>query len=304
MLYARGKPLGAVAPGVSEAGVSYTTRSYFGTDTFGSVKSATGDSGSPRALYEYDAFGVPIKGGFDGGVNAGYAGKPWDSVTGLYNYGYRDYEPSLGRFTTVDPIRDGFNWFAYTDNDPVNWVDLLGLKAVEEAEAINALGLAALTAMSPQMLSNWSVVAGIISSHWGNRDAPVQGVGTFHSGIDIAVVNGTAVFATGNGKVSQVAIHDHYGNVVVVTMDNGLITADMHLGSVTVQVGQTVTGGQQIGTSGTTGDWTTGGHDHFTVWDDASNVPNFGSGETMVPRDTIDPESVLPGMPSTISDKR
>ena len=33
------------------------------------------------------------------------------------------------RFTTVDPIRDGSNWFAYVNNDPVNYVDLWGLLA-------------------------------------------------------------------------------------------------------------------------------------------------------------------------------
>ena len=35
------------------------------------------------------------------------------------------------RFTTVDPIRDGSNWFAYVNNDPVNYVDLWGLLASE-----------------------------------------------------------------------------------------------------------------------------------------------------------------------------
>jgi hypothetical protein len=35
------------------------------------------------------------------------------------------------RFTTVDPVRDGNNWFAYVNNDPVNWVDLWGLKTNE-----------------------------------------------------------------------------------------------------------------------------------------------------------------------------
>ena len=27
----------------------------------------------------------------------------------------------------MDPIRDGSNWFAYVNNDPVNYVDLWGL---------------------------------------------------------------------------------------------------------------------------------------------------------------------------------
>ncbi|MDR2409196.1 MAG: hypothetical protein LBE13_13930 [Bacteroidales bacterium] len=52
-------------------------------------------------------------------------------ATGLYNYSYRDYKPEAARFTTVDPVRDGANWFAYVNNDPVNWIDLLGLSNSE-----------------------------------------------------------------------------------------------------------------------------------------------------------------------------
>ena len=38
-----------------------------------------------------------------------------------------DYSPEIARFTSVDPIRDGRNWFSYVVNDPVNYVDLWGL---------------------------------------------------------------------------------------------------------------------------------------------------------------------------------
>jgi RHS repeat-associated protein len=68
-----------------------------------------------------------------------YSGKPYDSATGLYNYGYRDYKPEAARFTTVDPVRDGANWFAYVNNDPVNWVDPWGLEC-SASDKINALG--------------------------------------------------------------------------------------------------------------------------------------------------------------------
>jgi RHS repeat-associated protein len=81
--------------------------------------------------YEYDVFGVPYEEGINRGMNLGYTGKPYDTVTGLYNYGYRDYQPETARFTMVDPVRDGANWFAYVNNDPVNWVDLWGLSASE-----------------------------------------------------------------------------------------------------------------------------------------------------------------------------
>jgi RHS repeat-associated protein len=60
-------------------------------------------------------------------MNRGYTGKPYDSTTGLYDYGYRDYAPATARFTTVDPIRDGSNWFAYVHNNPVSYIDVLGL---------------------------------------------------------------------------------------------------------------------------------------------------------------------------------
>ncbi len=58
----------------------------------------------------------------------GYNGKQYDPVAGIYNYGFRDYTARLAQFTTIDPIKDGINWYAYCGNDPVNFVDPLGLE--------------------------------------------------------------------------------------------------------------------------------------------------------------------------------
>jgi RHS repeat-associated protein len=101
---------------------------YLGKDVLGSVRSTTGEYGTLEERYEYDAFGKPYKGDLGNGMNLGYTGKPYDAATGLYNYGYRDYKPEAARFTTMDPVRDGSNWFAYVNNDPVNWVDPWGLE--------------------------------------------------------------------------------------------------------------------------------------------------------------------------------
>ena len=92
-----------------------------------SVRSATLETGTLEDRYEYDVFGQPYKGDLSGGMNMGYTGKPFDTATGLYNYGFRDYRPHSARFTTLDPIRDGNNWYIYVNNDPVNWIDLWGL---------------------------------------------------------------------------------------------------------------------------------------------------------------------------------
>ncbi len=57
-------------------------------------------------------------------------GKECYEETGLYNYGYRDYKPEAARFTTVDPIRDGSNWFVYVNSDPINYLDRWGLDKI------------------------------------------------------------------------------------------------------------------------------------------------------------------------------
>jgi RHS repeat-associated protein len=68
------------------------------------------------------------------GVGLGYTEKPYDTVIGMYNYGYRDYSPAMARFTTEDPVQDGANWFTYVNNDPVNWIDPFGLRPLKQEE--------------------------------------------------------------------------------------------------------------------------------------------------------------------------
>ena len=101
---------------------------YYGSDILGSVKFVSGQGGQEVRRIEYDVFGGIYKGNSPYGLATGYTGKPYDSVTGLSDYGFRDYSPAYARFITEDPIRDGENWFAYVGNNPVNWVDPDGLK--------------------------------------------------------------------------------------------------------------------------------------------------------------------------------
>ena len=118
-LYANGQAVGVTR----SSNYASSERSYFGTDLMGTVRSATTDSGSAE-YYEYDVFGKPYG---ESVSDYAYTGKPYDPVTGMYNYGYRDYVPQTARFSTVDPIRDGSNWFAYCNNEPVNFQDAWGL---------------------------------------------------------------------------------------------------------------------------------------------------------------------------------
>ena len=90
----------------------------------------------------YDIFGSPYQksGSFlaDDSLDFGYLGKPYNGDTELYDYGFRDYSSEIARFTTVDPIRDGRNWYSYVVNDPVNYEDLWGLQCKSESDKIDA----------------------------------------------------------------------------------------------------------------------------------------------------------------------
>jgi len=60
----------------------------------------------------------------------GFAGGLHDRDTGLVRFGYRDYDPEVGRWTAKDPI--GFaggdtDLYGYVANDPINWIDPEGL---------------------------------------------------------------------------------------------------------------------------------------------------------------------------------
>ncbi len=54
----------------------------------------------------------------------------FDQESQLYYYGYRFYSPELGRWITRDPVEEegGLNLYGFSQNDPVNKVDPLGLK--------------------------------------------------------------------------------------------------------------------------------------------------------------------------------
>ena len=106
-------------------------RHYFGKDHLGSVRAVTNQWGSPLRIYDYDVFGTPLQDRPER-FRHGFTGKEFDSWTGLYNYGFRDYASLYGRFTTVDPIQDGHNWYAYVNSDPVSWLDPWGLKPCEQ----------------------------------------------------------------------------------------------------------------------------------------------------------------------------
>lgn len=99
------------------------------TDRAGSVRSEISAQGQV-SHYLYDVFGLPLA---DSGKFA-FAGKRFDSESCLYDFGFRDYCPEYARFSSVDPIHDGLNWYAYCRGNPVEFYDMSGLYPVKSEE--------------------------------------------------------------------------------------------------------------------------------------------------------------------------
>lgn len=87
--------------------------------------------GSNQATYEYGPFGELIRstGPKKDEFNFRFSTKYEDAETGLLYYGFRYYDPVTGRWLSRDPIEEngGLNLYGIVGNDPLNYIDLLGL---------------------------------------------------------------------------------------------------------------------------------------------------------------------------------
>lgn len=100
-------------------------------DQVGSVRQVVNvSSGVPFQETDYDEFGSVLRNEGEGFQPFGFAGGLYDSDTGLVRFGFRDYDPMMGRWLSKDPIgfRGGSsNIHEYVNSDPINFVDPTGL---------------------------------------------------------------------------------------------------------------------------------------------------------------------------------
>ena len=108
-----------------------STTYYLSYDQVGSLRFVADGSGNVVKRRGYDSFGNILEDtnpSFT--IPFGLAGGLHDRDTGLVRFGYRDYDPEVGRWTAKDPI--GFaggdtDLYGYVQNNPVNWIDPYGL---------------------------------------------------------------------------------------------------------------------------------------------------------------------------------
>jgi murein DD-endopeptidase MepM/ murein hydrolase activator NlpD len=131
------------------------------------------------------------------------------------------------------------------------------------------------SAIIAKLQGSSSPVAGPIQQGSGGMIWPVSGPITSgfcevrsyeacHPGIDIAVPTGTPIRAAASGRVAIAGWVGGYGNYTCIQHSASLSSCYGHQSSIQVSVGQSVTQGQVIGLSGSTGN-STGPHLHFEV---------------------------------------
>ncbi|MFJ4870164.1 peptidoglycan DD-metalloendopeptidase family protein [Streptomyces sp. NPDC088757] len=117
--------------------------------------------------------------------------------------------------------------------------------------------------VSPVALAGFSTPYHASGSMWSSG---------YHTGVDFIASSGTTVRAVGAGTVVSAGWSGSYGNEVVIKHEDGNYSQYAHLSSLSVSAGQSVSGGQQIGLSGSTGN-STGPHLHFEI----RTTPSYGS---------------------------
>ncbi|MBQ3109805.1 MAG: RHS repeat-associated core domain-containing protein [Clostridia bacterium] len=108
--------------------------------------------------YYYSPFGEIWQGERSTDTNPfRYAGEYLDNETGDIYLRARYYDPSIGRFISVDPIKDGTNWYVYCSNNPIAFVDPSGLDArvITASTAVGGLGHTSLL-LEDESTGKWS----------------------------------------------------------------------------------------------------------------------------------------------------
>jgi len=266
------------------------TVKYQHTDVLGSLIAETDSNGNIIQKTHYQAYGEQI-GGQKAGI--GYTGHLEDTDLGLTYMQQRYYDPEIGRFYSNDPVGFNaanlmmFNRYAYANNNPYKFVDPDG----RETNPVSGK-----SGISDSQLRTNSTNASI--GKYGNtRDESNWNKGN-HNGVDIAAAKGTKLVAPIGGTVTTVSADKNPkgGNAIFIEkVENGkTIKIGMaHLDSISATNNSTVTEGEEVGTSGTTGN--------------ADGLPQDEQHVHLSVRvngETVDPQTHFAENPSSNEDKK
>lgn len=119
------------------------TKLFHTSNHLGSLSVVTDETGAEVQRIDYKPYGE-ISRVYSTTFSAsfGYAGANQDGVSGLLDFGARSYDPSLGRFISIDPIvsdpldLNAVNPYGYGLGNPISYVDVGGLSAFSSLAGI------------------------------------------------------------------------------------------------------------------------------------------------------------------------
>jgi RHS repeat-associated protein len=115
------------------------TSAFYDFDNIGSTVGITGTSGSYINQYSYLPFGqaMTISATLTNPFQFVGQSGAMEGTTGVDTMGARSYVPSIGRFSSVDPLNTGggqLDLYAYVDNNPLQFIDPTGLEEADPPE--------------------------------------------------------------------------------------------------------------------------------------------------------------------------
>jgi RHS repeat-associated protein len=113
-------------------------------DGAGNITAMASTNGTVVARYLYDPFGTLLasSGQLAGANVMRFSSKPWQDAPGLYDFGFRFYDPNLQRWINRDPIQEngGINLYGFVNNNPKHFIDTdgLGISSLDNDPALTA----------------------------------------------------------------------------------------------------------------------------------------------------------------------
>ena len=127
---------------------------FYHNDHLGTPQKLTAQNGMVAWSAQYSAFGEATVDSEFITNNLRFPGQYFDAETGLHYNWHRYYDPKIGRYVNVDPVRfdEGeTNWYRYVQNRPLNLIDPEGKNPL--SDFYNDL-----TRIHQQSIRNWELI--------------------------------------------------------------------------------------------------------------------------------------------------
>lgn len=163
---------------------------------------------------------------------------------------------------------------------------ILGIEPLDSAFNITVPQTAYADAKALNKAENYDAAKSVVNENLSKPEndliilfPPVKGVVTNsfnptagHFGTDIVPENNSSVYAAKKGMVILANYTIEAGYSIVIQHSGNLLTTYRHNKEIFVQQGDEVNAGQQIAIYGNTGEYSTGEHLHFEVWQNGKAI--------------------------------